>query len=128
MIKKRLFWNTFIRSSLQAYIKVLFVYMTMILVMDFNGFVASFKSVIVILIVLALISLPIFYTAILWKNRQKLSHESIKAKIGSLYLGTRVEKIQQYLCSIYFLVRRLAYILMVVFLINSPVLFSAGLI
>ena len=30
-IKKKLFWNTFIRSSLQAYIKVLVVYLTMAL-------------------------------------------------------------------------------------------------
>ena len=128
LIKQRLFWNTFIRSSLQAYIKVLFVYMTMILALEFHSFAASFKSVFIILVVLALIGLPILYTIILWKNRKRLDNENIKSKIGSLYLGNRVEKIQQYLCSIVFLVRRLAYILMVISLMGLSVLFSVGLV
>ena len=102
--------------------------MTMILALEFHSFAASFKSVFIILVVLALIGLPILYTIILWKNRKRLDNENIKSKIGSLYLGNRVEKIQQYLCSIVFLVRRLAYILMVISLMGLSVLFSVGLV
>ena len=68
-IKKKLFWNTFIRSSLQAYIKVLVVYLTMALALKFSSFSSSLSSIIVILVLSAMILLPIFYTAVLSKNR-----------------------------------------------------------
>ena len=128
MIKKKLFWNTFIRSSLQAYIKVLVVYLSMALVLEFSSFSSSLSSIVVILVLSTLILLPIFYTAILSKNREVLHESVIKDKIGSLYLGIKVKSSQQYLYSILFLVRRLIYGAMLISLQNMPVFFSMGLI
>ena len=64
-IKKRIFWNTFIRSSLQAYIKILFVYLTLASALEYSSFAECFKSIIVILIIFALLVLPNLYILIL---------------------------------------------------------------
>ena len=75
---------------MQAYIKVLFVYLTLVFSLSFTTFSAGAKSVVVILIVAALLALPPMYTTILHRNRASLDTLSLKEKIGSLYLGVRV--------------------------------------
>ena len=128
LIKKKLFWNTFIRSSLQAYIKVLFVYLTLLLALDFSNFSSGVKSMVVVIIVTVLFALPPIYIAILHKKRAILGNLAVKDKIGSLYLGVRIQNPLEYLYSPIFLIRRLVYIALLIALQAQPVLFLICLI
>ena len=128
IIKKKLFWNMFLRTSLQAYIKVLFVYLTLMVSLKFQGFISTIKSIFTILVVAILVALPALYTFILYRNRDSLEHESIRNKIGSLYVGVLTKDIFHYLYSIVFLIRRLIYVALLITLKEIPVLFSQGLI
>ena len=65
MLKRKLFWNTFLRTSLQVYIKVLYVYLVFALSLNFKGFVDSIKSIFTILIIGSLVALPAIYTFLL---------------------------------------------------------------
>ena len=123
-VKKKLFWNTFLRTSLQAYIKVLYVYAVLALSIQFTGFIASIKSLFTILVIIILIALVPIYTLILVRNRNELGDQTIRDKIGSLYVGMRVKNYKHYLYAIVFLVRRLIYVSLLVSLEARPMLFS----
>ena len=100
----------------------------MALVLEFSSAATGFKSSVVILVSLILLALPISYSSILWNNRTRLDYEKIRAKIGSLYLGIRVNETQKYLQSVIFLIRRIVYVGILILLENMQVIFSLVLV
>ena len=65
-------------------------------------------------------ALPIFFAILLHRNRENLTREEMKAKIGSLYLGIRVKTQGQRLYSSVYLTRRLMYAFLTVACIDNP--------
>ena len=67
----------------------------------FSIYVISFASgdtsivngIISLILLLVLVTLPILFALILHRNRENLTEEAMKAKIGSLYLGMRVQTV-----------------------------------
>ena len=87
IVKKKLFWNTFLRTSLQAYIKVLFVYLTLAMSLKFDEFISAIKSLIIFMVLAILFALIPLYTILLYRLRNFLDNKTIRDKIGSLYIG-----------------------------------------
>ena len=91
-IKMKLFWNSFIRYSLQSYLKL------------------AFANLIVAQVMLVL---PVVYTLVLLKNRVNLKESRVIQRIGSLTLGIRNYNIAQTLYSVVFLLRRVVFVAIV---------------
>ena len=72
-----------------------------------------------VLVFLVLCLLPIFFFSVLNRNKENLSTEAMKAKIGSIYLGIRTETKAQRLYSSVFLMRRMAYAILTIACINN---------
>ena len=85
-LKRKLFWNTFIRYTLQSYLKIAFVSIPSLYILTTKG---GFEIVSVMFNILLLLALPIVYTVLLYRKRDTMTTESTKEKFGSLFLGIR---------------------------------------
>ena len=111
-LKDRLFWNTFIRTSLHSYIKAAFIYFTMMTLLDWSTIFDAAKSLLSITVVLILITLPVFYASVLYRNQEVLKFARINRMIGSLYLDLRHWKMTQLAYTVIFLLRRLIFVIL----------------
>ena len=116
-VKAKLFWNAFIRYSLESYLKWAFVSLTVLSSIQNRSLI---EKVAVIICISILSTLPFIYLTILFRKREMLTQEAQKAKIGSLFLGIRHFSIFQASYSVIFLLRRLAFIALLVFLEDRP--------
>ena len=110
MIKGKLFWNTFLRTSLQSYIKTSFTVFTNLRLLKWAKFFDVVKSLGVLTAVPILLTLPPFYAAVLYRNQINLGHDQMKAQIGSIYLEIRTRNFLQLYYTVVFLLRRLLFI------------------
>ena len=121
-LKQKLFWNCFIRSSLQAYIKVAFATFSMLTLLKWETFWGVFKTLVIIVTAMLIVSLPIFYWLVLFRNQEALKVPVLRKKIGSLYVGIRHFKALQVYYTVVFLLRRFVYILILLSLHQTPAL------
>ena len=119
-IKGKIFWNAILRFILQSYLKIA-------LATTFSLYLASFGTdmeivnfVLSIAILLILLGMPILFAVVLHKNRNMLSTEELKAKIGSIYLGIRVNNVSHRFYSSVFLIRRMTYAILTIACIYNP--------
>ena len=120
-LKTKIFWNSILRFALQSYLKNGLAVMFSIYVISFaSGDTGIVNGIISLILLLVLVSLPILFAIILHRNRENLTDAAMKAKIGSLYLGMRVQTLGQRLYSSIFLTRRLLYAILTVVCINNP--------
>lgn len=117
-IKEKIFWNTFIRYSLQSYLKLVFAYFSAVGTLDWGSSLTVGQSCIVLLVVALLVILPMFYGYLLKANLMNLREETVIQKMGSLHLGIRNFSIQQALNSVVFLIRRIIFILLILTLMD----------
>ena len=64
-IKKKLFWNMFIRSSLQSYIKLVYALLALVMILKWARLFDVLKSIVAIFMVTFLIALPPVYASVL---------------------------------------------------------------
>ena len=69
--------------------------------------------------------LPIFYAVLLLHKRKTMTVEATKVKFGSLFQGIRHLSVWQSFYSVIFLLRRMAFVLILVFLDERPFLVVA---
>ena len=60
-----MFWNMFIRSSLQSYIKLVYAFLALVLILKWSRLFDVVKSIVAILMVIILIALPPVYASVL---------------------------------------------------------------
>ena len=93
-LKTKIFWNSILRFALQSYLKNSLAVMFSIYVISFaSGDTSIVNGIISLILLLVLVTLPILFALILHRNRENLTEEAMKAKIGSLYLGMRVQTV-----------------------------------
>ena len=78
------------------------------------------NSAISLALLMILVALPVLFACTLHRNRDKLTDEEMRQKIGSLYLGMNVRTAGQRLYSSVFLFRRLMYGILTIACINNP--------
>jgi len=91
LIKQRIFWNVFIRSNLQSYLKMSFTTAASLQLMKWDHFGQIASSLLAILSGIILLVLPVVYLVELRRNRDSLFIPSVKRRIGSLYAGMNDE-------------------------------------
>ena len=92
LVKRKLFWNAFIRTSLHSYIKTAFIYLGAMALLKWSTFFSVVKSLLSITVVLILVTMPVFYASVLYRNQEVLGFAVINKMIGSLYLDLRFWK------------------------------------
>lgn len=122
-MKQKIFWNTFIRGLIQTSMKMQIGFCVTIYALEWETqkdrpqIVMSF----ILLCILALI-IPPFFAFVLYRNRNNLWRPSVKAKIGSLYLGLNTEKLIGLTYTIVFLFRRSLFVVIMFTLMDQPAL------
>jgi len=120
-VKNKVFWNTFIRASLQSYLKMIFTVMISIdLVEKTDESKTTLSNGLAITVGVVLLILPVFYAIVLHVNRHTLSVESVKKTIGSLYLGKREDRAPARAFAVVYLVRRLFFAFLTMHLKEYP--------
>lgn len=116
VIKKKLFWNTFLRYVLQSTLKlqiaackvILFDKMTTQIVTKETPVMSIISSYIILMV---LNICPVLFYAVLYRNKSNLDKDLIKEKIGTLYIGMRAKVISVTSYSFIFLARRSLFIM-----------------
>ena len=78
-----------LRFSLQSSLKNSLAAMFTIKVISFKTSSETMNSITGLILLTVLVILPIFYAILLHRNRENLDKDSLKNKIGSLYLGMK---------------------------------------
>jgi len=117
-IKNKIFYNAFIRFSLQSFLKFMIAACTTLSLLDWASGLQ--QGVISILMIVVLLLLPCLYVAVMYKQFVHLDLPSVKARIGSLYLNMNPEKVTSLAYSIFFLLRRSFFVFLTYALTSYP--------
>ena len=85
---------------------------------EFTSDGGTANAIIALLVLAVLILLPVLTLRVLCKRKEDLQSEEMREQIGSLYQGLRTNSIIQLLYSTVFLVRRLLFAVVTVFMLN----------
>ena len=119
-IRQKIFWNTFIRYILQSELKLL-ISACSVLVLEGEKVMPNKKNMIFpSVLFLFLILCPLLFLYVMIKNRNDLGKPSVKARIGTLYLGLRPERDHVPSYSMVFILRRLIFVAITFALFNFP--------
>ena len=118
--KKKLFWNTLLRTIITGYLKLSFSALAAIAFLSWVDASQSINSVISLVMLILMCQYPLSFGYLLHRKRKDLPKEEMKQKIGSLYLGMKTETWLQRLYSPVFMFRRLVYALLTVILADHP--------
>ena len=113
-LKKKLLWNSLIRSVLTGYLKMSLASLSTVVVLNFTDSGLALNSILSLVIFVSLCQYPLSFGFILHRQRQSLQTEEMKQKYGSLYLGMRTDTYIQRLYSPIFLIRRMFYAVLTV--------------
>ena len=120
LIKRKLYWNCFIRYSLQSYLKISFVCFAGLSTLTWDATWFEYaRSTAILLACIALAILPFIYGVTL-RDKQALSQRKVKKKIGSLNQGIRNFRHMQALYSVFFLLRRMIFVIVLLKLKDYP--------
>ena len=119
-LKKKLFWNSFLRYVLQSYLKTSLATLGAVALISFKSNGVSANDIVTILLVIVLGSMPIIFSCVVERNKVALPRRTMKAKIGSLYLGIRTTSWYQRAYSTVFLLRRMWYAVLTVWMAKQP--------
>ena len=76
-VKQKLFWNSFIRTSLHSYIKATFIFFSLMGMLKWSTLFDLAKSLASIIVVISLVTLPVMYACVLHKNWEVLGFTPI---------------------------------------------------
>ena len=116
-VKTKLFWNAFIRSSLQSYLKIAIIAISALTIISQNTMLKTTTAIVNLIVLLVL---PVLYGLLMYRKRKEMTLEETNVKYGSLFLGIRHLSIWQAFYSVIFLLRRLIFALIVVILADTP--------
>jgi len=118
ILKNKVFWNVFIRYTLQSYLKMSFTAFVSIQLMESGNRKRAFSSVLAIGTVVFLVVAPGLYAFILWKKQKDLFLPTVRDRIGSLYQGKREEETSGRVFVVIYLLRRLWFVLLTLTLVS----------
>ena len=95
-LKQKLIWNSVIRYIIQSYLKTAIVCLMAFPVLSLENTKGKTNAAVNIALLTFLTVIPFVFQCILYKKRGTLHEESVKKKIGSLYLGTRTDSAREY--------------------------------
>ena len=90
-LRRKLFWNSLIRTIITGYLKLSFAALASVAVMSWSDAGQSINSLISLVILIGMCQYPLSFGYLLHKKRKDLPKEETKQKYGSLYLGMRTE-------------------------------------
>ena len=108
-VKKKLFWNTFLRYALTSSLKTSISVTAALSMISFSDTKRIADAVVSITLITILVALPFFFAYLLQRNKTELTKQWMRDKIGSLYLGFKVSTFGERLNSSVFLTRRLLF-------------------
>lgn len=114
----RVFWNSYIRFGLEAYLEFAISSMIRLKNFDFETASDKFHSIFSVLIGIFLISFIIFVTVHLQREFKNLAKPENIQKYGDLYLGLDTRKRTAMMVAVLFMLRRLLYAGVLVYLVN----------
>ena len=92
-LKRKLFWNSMLRSILTGYLKLSFSSLAAVAVLNFSDANQVVNSIISLVILISMCQYPFSFGYLLHRKRKELPLEETKQKYGSLYLGMRTETV-----------------------------------
>ena len=118
-MKQKLLWNSVIRYSIQSYLKLSFANFAVLTTLHWSTFSKAFKSIFALTISIGLFTLPFVYMLIL-KDLSKLRDENTIRKFESLMLGIRKYNHMEVFYSVFFLIRRFLFVVLLLSLEAHP--------
>lgn len=119
-LKKKILWNTVIRSILLAYLKTIISCLKAVVLLSFATGLQTLNAIIALVLSVVLVAMPAFFMWLLCKNQGRLSRTALKERYESLYLGIRTSHAWEYAYSTVFLYRRLIYAVITVTCLSNP--------
>ena len=119
-IRQRIFWNTFIRYALQSELKLLISACSVLALERSKVIPDRMNMIFPSIMLLALLSCPFIFYRAMMKNRDNLDVPSVKARIGTLYLGLRADREYVISYSLVFILRRVVFVLITFALFDYP--------
>lgn len=118
-MKQSIFYNSFIRFVLQSALKMEIGFALTLTTLHWKN--KKDKSQIIfsgLMMFLLVVVIPVVFAVVLFKRRKELWRPSVKAEIGSMYLGLNTNKVLALAYTIVFMVRRTLFVLIMFFLSN----------
>jgi hypothetical protein len=122
-LKRQIFYNTFIRFFLQGALKMQIAFCLTLMIdgwTHFRGGKLLTQKLVALLGLIVLTLMPGVFALVLRRNRAELWRPSVKAVIGSLYLGINTESYWALSYSIVFMMRRSLFVLLMFSLMMQP--------
>lgn len=116
-ISAKLFFNSIIRVALETYLKLAISTMIAIKELKFEDSESKLNSVLSIGTLIFLLACPIFSYSFLRVNKHRLEYFPFKKRVVSLYLNVDTKREGAVLLGTYFILRRLTFALIVVFMV-----------
>ena len=111
----KMYWNTYIRFTLEAYIELQISVMLRLNNLSFEGADQIFYSVFVIVIIMATWSFVIFAAVFAMVKFDKLKEPELMKKFGDLYLNLNTKSRVALFSPSLFMLRRIAFVSICVF-------------
>lgn len=118
-MKQSIFYNSFIRFVLQSALKMEIGFALTLTTLHWKN--KKDKSQIIfsgLMMFLLVVVIPVVFAVVLFRRRKELWRPSVKAEIGSMYLGLNTNKVLALAYTIVFMVRRTLFVLIMFFLSN----------
>ena len=117
-MKERIFWNTYIRFSFEAFLELSISCMLRIESFSFSTGSNSFHSIFSLVIVIFLVGFTLFVTIYLQVNFRSLNEEAKRKKYEAMYLGLETRKRSALFSPVIFMLRRALYAGVLVYLVH----------
>lgn len=119
-VKAKIFWNSIFRFILQSYLKTALGCMFAVRLISFSTGAATANALVSLAMLVTLSAIPFIFAVLMHKNKERLSRSAVKAKMGTLYLGSRTKTLLQRIYPSVFVFRRLLYAILTVVCISNP--------
>ena len=117
-MRERIYWNTYIRFSFEAFLELAISCMLRIEILSFSTSSNSFHSIFCLVIVIFLVTFTLFVTVYLQVNFRSLNQEAMRKKYEAMYLGLETRKRSAMLSPVIFMLRRAMYAGVLVYLVH----------
>jgi len=120
LIRNAIFWNVFIRYSLQSYTKMCFATVISLELIKWGSAKLVISNLMAIGTAVALLVLPVIYAYVLHKKKPDLIKYTVRSRIGSLYSGKKEEETAGQVFVLIYLARRLWFTFLTFALASQP--------
>ena len=119
-IKTKIFWNTFIRFSLQSFLKIMMGACLTLSLLHWTDRGEVQQGVTSIVIIVTLVLLPFIYVYVIYRKFDDLWMPSVRDRVGTIYSNMNTEKVSALAYSMVFMGRRSLFVLLTFTLAQHP--------